>query len=135
MPFTFGKIVATNADHGIIQMTEDLGHMINEHGKVLMIYNQKKKTLVFFPASEHAYKITVVINATAPIVLTKVMSKARENVNRLIYGEGNCDGTEKCVWEAYFFQNDLVTSIDLFKQSLLSLPAVENVEIEKLEDT
>ncbi len=137
MALIIGKILQSETfakhSHLFSEFVEDVNDILREGDEVLLVYNRSKRTISFYPALSQVFKINVGLRLASPIALTTVMKTVRAHISRIILSEGKCQEDQSCVWEALAFTKDILSSVDELQEAILSLPAVQKVEIKNLE--
>ncbi len=133
-PLTLSTIFEKNENISISkEVLDEIAKIGSDGHKILSIYSQNTRALYFYPVNSDVFQIKLEMFPLNPETLSKVMTKISEFSSKVVYSTGMCLIEDKCFWEGFIQEKDLIVDIEEVKKVLSSIEEIRQVQTTKIE--
>ena len=102
---------------------------ISSLNKILSVYSSNARALYFFPVSSRVYKVCIHIFPLTPEIVAKIMTKISTIASKVIYSTGLCLVENRCLWEGFIQEKDLIEDIDEIQNTMSAMSEIKEIEV------
>ena len=102
---------------------------ISSLNKILSVYSSNARALYFFPVSSRVYKVCIHIFPLTPEIVAKIMTKISAIASKVVYSTGLCLVENRCLWEGFIQERDLIEDIDEIQSTMSAMSEIEEIEV------
>ncbi|MCK4845105.1 MAG: hypothetical protein KAS95_05495 [Candidatus Heimdallarchaeota archaeon] len=102
---------------------------ISSLNKILSVYSSNARALYFFPVSSSVYKVCIHIFPLTPEIVAKIMTKISTIASKVIYSTGLCLVENRCLWEGFIQEKDLIEDIDEIQNTMSAMSEIKEIEV------
>ena len=108
---------------------------VSKNSDILSIYSTNARAIYFFPISSDVYKLSIQIFPLTPEIVAKIMTKIAEFSTKVVYSTGLCLVENRCFWEGFLQEKDLIKPISDIEEILQSIAEIKGIKIDQVHNS
>ena len=105
---------------------------VSKNSNILSIYSTNARAIYFFPVASDVYRLSIQIFPLTPEIVAKIMTKISEFSTKVVYSTGLCLVENRCFWEGFLQEKDLIKPIADIEEILKLIAEIKGITIQKV---